>query len=58
MSESIPDCYAHEGFTTVSTNPCVSEDTLILTDNGYVEIGNVIGKEVNVWNGIVKDCRL
>ena len=22
MSESIPDCYAHEGFTTVSTNPC------------------------------------
>ena len=22
INESIPDCYAHEGFTTVSTNPC------------------------------------
>ena len=33
------------------TNPCVTGDTLILTDQGYVEIGSVVGKEVRVWNG-------
>lgn len=51
MSESIPDCYTNEGFTTVSTNPCVSEDTLILTDNGYIPIKQLVGYKINVWNG-------
>lgn len=33
-------------------NPCcVTGDCPILTDEGYIEIANVIGKEVNVWNG-------
>lgn len=30
---------------------CVSGDTKILTDNGYVVIQEVKDKEVNVWNG-------
>ena len=34
-----------------ATNPCVPAGTEILTDNGYVAIDTVIGKEVNVWNG-------
>lgn len=51
INESIPDCYADLGFKTVATNPCVSEDTLILTDIGYVKIGDIVGKSVNVWNG-------
>lgn len=35
-----------------STNPCVSYDTLILTDKGYKEIGSLVGSKVNVWNGL------
>jgi ribonucleotide reductase beta subunit family protein with ferritin-like domain len=30
---------------------CVSEDTVILTDEGYFEIGKLENKQVNVWNG-------
>src|ERR1035437_1020761 len=52
MRESIPDCYSDLGYKTTSTNPCVSEDTLILTDNGYFPIIELIGKKVNVWNGL------
>ena len=33
------------------SNPCVSGDTLILTDNGYVRIDSVVDKQVNIWNG-------
>lgn len=32
-------------------NPCVTGDTLILTDDGYKRIDSVIEKQVNVWNG-------
>ena len=51
IDESIPDCYVSDGFKTISTNPCVSDDTLILTDKGYFEISELINKNVNVWNG-------
>lgn len=34
-----------------STNPCVTGDTLILTDEGYVPIIECVGKHVKVWNG-------
>lgn len=30
---------------------CVSEDTLILTDEGYKQIGSIENENVNVWNG-------
>lgn len=30
---------------------CVSADTKILTDNGYFEIFDMLGKNINVWNG-------
>lgn len=33
------------------TNPCVTGDTLILTDKGYVPIIETVGKEVTIWNG-------
>lgn len=32
-------------------NACVSGDTEILTDEGYVRIDSVIGHPVNIWNG-------
>ncbi len=34
-----------------STNPCVTGDTLILTDKGYFPIQKAVGKKINVWNG-------
>jgi ribonucleotide reductase alpha subunit len=34
-----------------SSNLCVSPDTLILTKDGYVEIGSKVDQEVEVWNG-------
>jgi ribonucleotide reductase alpha subunit len=35
----------------VIVNPCVPAGTEILTDTGYQEIQNLVGKTVNVWNG-------
>ncbi len=32
-------------------NPCVTGDTMILTDNGYTPIINTIDKKTNIWNG-------
>lgn len=37
----------------VITNPCVPADTPILTKDGYINIGDAVGKEVEVWNGEV-----
>ena len=32
-------------------NPCVTGDTKLLTKSGYVPIGKIVGKEVDIWNG-------
>ncbi len=34
-----------------SSNLCVHGQTVILTDKGYYTIKNLVGEEVNVWNG-------
>jgi len=34
-----------------ATNPCVTGDTVILTDQGYKRIDSLINTEVTVWNG-------
>ena len=34
-----------------ATNPCVTGDTLILTSTGYIPIVDLVGKQVDVWNG-------
>lgn len=34
-----------------ASNPCVTGETKILTDDGYVRIDSVIGENVNIWNG-------
>ena len=41
INESIPDCYADLGFKTIGTNPCISGDTLILTDKGEKTIKSI-----------------
>lgn len=34
-----------------ATNPCVTADTLVLTNKGYKPIGELIDKPTQVWNG-------
>tara|TARA_R110002074_G_scaffold401278_1_gene598955 strand:+ start:183 stop:3209 length:3027 start_codon:yes stop_codon:yes gene_type:complete len=37
--------------TIKSSNLCVSGETMILTDKGYIEIQTLQNKNINVWNG-------
>jgi len=37
--------------TIKSSNLCVAPETLILTDEGHIEIKDLEGERVNVWNG-------
>lgn len=37
--------------TICSSNLCVHEDTMILTDKGYKKISDMKDKKVNIWNG-------
>lgn len=34
-----------------TTNPCVTGDTLVLTNKGQVRIDSLVGKETTAWNG-------
>lgn len=34
-----------------ATNPCVTGDTVILTDQGYKRIDSLVNQEITVWNG-------
>lgn len=44
--------YVKEGdFSYAGVNPCVTGDTLILTDKGYKQIKTLVNKNVNIWNG-------
>lgn len=38
IKESIPDCYDDIGFETITTNPSLKGDTLVLTDQGVYPI--------------------
>lgn len=37
--------------TIKSSNLCVAPETLLLTENGHIEIQQLKDKEVNIWNG-------
>jgi len=37
--------------TIKSSNLCVAPETLVLTDKGYQPISQLVGKDINVWNG-------
>lgn len=38
-------------YKPISSNPCVTGDTTVLTDKGYYPIQDLIGEKVKVWNG-------
>ena len=42
IKESVPDCYTEHGFKTVSTNPCLTADTIIKTDDGDITIKDIV----------------
>ena len=46
-----PLSYVNNELKVKASNLCVAGDTLILTDKGNVEIQEVEGQQVNVWNG-------
>lgn len=53
MKESVPDCYQDQGFTTISTNPCIIGNSLIAVADGRnaVSIKQLAeeGKDVSVY---------
>lgn len=49
MAENESNIYYLEKLVT--TNPCVTGDTLILTRDGHKPIASLVGGEVEVWNG-------
>jgi ribonucleotide reductase beta subunit family protein with ferritin-like domain len=53
MSEvQLAEARAAYGFQIMMENiHCVSHETKILTDEGYYSIGDMVNKDVNVWNG-------
>lgn len=38
LRESVADCYSDFGFKTISTNPCVTGNTIVKTDKGDITI--------------------
>ena len=36
----------------ISTNPCVTGETPVLTSKGYFPIEELVGKKVRIWNGL------
>jgi len=52
IRESPADCYAEFGFTTRSTNPCITDDMWISTSDGPKQVHELIGKQfVSITNG-------
>lgn len=43
--------YPKEEYLIECCNPCVTGDTKILTDKGYLEIKDLVGVQTNIWNG-------
>lgn len=41
----------YDKYKPISTNPCFSGDTPLLTKNGYKNLIDLVGKDVEVWNG-------
>lgn len=55
MFETPMHDYAPDGvypeLRMVSTNPCVTAETTLLTKNGYKPIWTLVGSDVEIWNG-------
>ena len=50
LNQELVKSWKQAGYQVI-TNPCVTGDTLILTDRGNLPIQELVGEQVNVWNG-------
>lgn len=41
----------YDRYRPITTNPCFAGETPVMTDKGYFQIKDLVGKKVNVWNG-------
>ncbi len=46
-----PESYVKHGLTVKASNLCVAPETLILTENGYIEISELEDQGTKIWNG-------
>lgn len=46
-----PQMYVDKGMFINNSQLCVAPETLVLTDEGYQQIVDLVDEEVNVWNG-------
>lgn len=56
ISESPADCYADQGYRTVSTNPCFPGSEYLLTENGYYRFQDLCQQQCD--NIVVCDNRI
>lgn len=47
INESLSDCYSDLGFKTISTNPCLTGDTLIRTSKGIIPMKDVVDRFIS-----------
>lgn len=47
IRESPGDCYADEGFASLTTNPCITADNWVITSDGPRQVSQLIGKKFN-----------
>lgn len=52
VNKAIPDHHKLAGLEVETSNLCVSGDTLVTTRNGDFPIKDLVGKDVEVWNGL------
>lgn len=51
MNRHLAQAFKDAGMTVKASNLCVAPETLILTRNGYEAISELVGQQVEVWNG-------
>ena len=55
IKESVPDCYADQGYKTISTNPCLPSNTWVMTDIGPQQIKDLINESFSTLTNGTKD---
>lgn len=51
VNRAIPEWIKNPHYTVGQSNLCVAPETLVLTDAGHIQISELEGQQVKVWNG-------
>lgn len=49
--EELKDIHNKENLTELYSQVCLAEDTLVLTKDGHYQIKDLVGKDVEIWDG-------